>query len=248
MERRMDPRTGVFRSTLMETFEQRMSLYSVAAVAASVSVIALSQPAESSVVIKNVNIPITIKGVSLDLNNDGVADITFNMFYTAPYYATLSYINVGAMKGGGIVVKSNYASALLRSARIGPSAYFGKSSHSPFVMEGRDCNGAGCTLFGKWSGNHPNRFLGVKFLINGKVHYGWIRVTLDSGVNQRTAATITEYGYETIANRAVKAGLASNQIKQHPSREKNSKLAASLGMLALGADGLQLWRREEDLL
>ena len=224
------------------SFERRISLYSVAAAATSVGVLALCQPAESSVVIKNVNIPVT-GGMTLDLNHDGVPDLTFNTFYTAPYYATASYITVNPAKGGGIVAKSGYASALLRSARVGPSANFGTGSLSTLLMEGRGCDAKSCVLNGKWSGNHPNRFLGVKFLIKGKVHYGWVRVTLNSGADVRMSATITEYGYETIANRAVKAGLASNNIRNREPSETHA--GPSLGHLAAGADGLTLWRREE---
>jgi hypothetical protein len=41
------------------------------------------------------------------------------------------------------------------------------------------CSGHYSHIFGgPWGGNHPNRFLGVKFLIHGKTHYGWIRVTV----------------------------------------------------------------------
>lgn len=96
--------------------------------------------------------------------------------------------------------------------------------------------------------SHPNRFLGVKFLINGKIHYGWIRVTVDSELNQRTAATITEYGYETIPNKRVLAGVPSNNVTMPDVGGRDiGGTGPSLGMLALGADGFTLWRQEDDV-
>ena len=104
-------------------------------------------------------------------------------------------------------------------------------------------------IYGKWEGNHPNRFLGVKFKIGGKTHYGWIRITVNSAIIRPFAlmsATITEYGYETIANKSLGAGLASTNAADDQARAiTEPPPRASLGMLALGAEGLALWRREE---
>lgn len=91
----------------------------------------------------------------------------------------------------------------------------------------------------------------MKFLIKGTTHYGWVRATVKNTKNPSGSltGTITEYGYETIANKAVFAGLPSTaaevreEIGQSGTGKSNS---ASLGMLALGADGLVIWRREEN--
>jgi hypothetical protein len=62
-------------------------------------------------------------------------------------------------------------------------------------------------------------------------------------------ATLTGYAYETIAGKAIKAGQtkspddtsieASNASLNAPTPQ-----AATLGMLALGAPALSIWRRE----
>jgi hypothetical protein len=139
---------------------------------------------------------------------------------------------------------SYFASCLLRGAKIGASAHFEAGSA---VLERQNyycsSNGLGCGSFfptGKWGGNHPNRFLGVKFKIDGATHYGWVRLTVISGTGP-LAATITEYGYETIAKKRVLAGEAGNDDAT-AAREDDSVYGASLAMLALGADGLALWR------
>ncbi len=60
---------------------------------------------------------------------------------------------------------------------------------------------------------------------------------------------ITEYGYETIANKALGAGLASSDAADGQAQATADKPGhPSLGMLAYGAAGLALWRREEALV
>jgi hypothetical protein len=56
------------------------------------------------------------------------------------------------------------------------------------------------------------------------------------------------YAYETVANKTIQAGTAAKATAQVQVPQNTQKQAApSLGMLALGADGLPLWRHEETL-
>jgi hypothetical protein len=55
--------------------------------------------------------------------------------------------------------------------------------------------------FGYWN-YAQNRFLGVKFQIMGRTHYGWARFK-DSSCR---GATLTGYAYETIPNKPIIAG------------------------------------------
>ncbi len=82
---------------------------------------------------------------------------------------------------------------------------------------------------GPWL-NVSHRYLGLKFIIKGKVHYGWARLNVQSGV-----ATLTGYSYETIPNKPIIAGKPKGPdvITLEP---------ASLGHLARGASGLSAWR------
>ncbi len=229
-----------------KNFNQHLTVYCIAAAAAGVSLLALAQPAEGKVVITNKTIPID-GGLSLDLNNDGVPDIEFSFFKTYAHYTGLAAVTAFPTEpGGAIVAKGGYASALLRSAKIGPSDHFSggvyKSSIRGVGIEGDSCLYSKCNTWGKWGGNHPNRFLGLKFVVNGKIHYGWIRITITITSSDLLEATVTEYGYETIANKRLLAGVPSNQAEVGRSTTGRNP---SLGMLALGADGLTLWRREE---
>lgn len=236
--------------TLPENFNRHVNAYSVAALAAGVSIMALAQPAEGKVVITNKTIPVD-GTVFLDLNNDGVADLEFSFFKTYAHYTGLAALDVfPTEKGGGFVANGSYASALLRSAKIGPSAHFSgavnKSSIVGVFMEGNSCLYSKCESDGNWGGNHPNRFLGVRFTINGKIHYGWVRVTVTITTQNILSATITEYGYETIANKRLLAGVPSNQAEVSPANAGvSASKGPSLGILAAGAEGLPIWRRED---
>ncbi len=94
-----------------------------------------------------------------------------------------------------------------------------------------------------------NRYPSLKFFINGKVHFGWARVTVTMGGKSFTAI-LTGYAYETIPNKSIIAGktkgpddeAGAEQISQ---ASTPTPQAPTLGLLALGSPGLSIWRRKE---
>ena len=94
-----------------------------------------------------------------------------------------------------------------------------------------------------------NRYLGFRFKILGKIHYGW-RLSTNKGGG--FTATLIGYAYETIPGKAIIAGKtkgpddddqpAPASLKAPPVRP------VTLGTLALGAPGLSIWRREESVV
>ena len=101
-------------------------------------------------------------------------------------------------------------------------------------------------MFGRWGNNQKDRFLGVRFLIGGKTHYGWIRLSVTTQAKGAMTVEITAYAYETIANKVTTAGATSGAASVAEVQPQMPK-PAGLGMLALGAEGLPLWRRDEIL-
>jgi hypothetical protein len=84
---------------------------------------------------------------------------------------------------------------------------------------------------GRWD-NVNNRYLGVKFTINGKVHYGWARLSVTNLKDKfRITATLTGYAYETIPNKPIIAGKTKGPdvVTAQP-----ETVPGSLGRLALG--------------
>jgi len=49
------------------------------------------------------------------------------------------------------------------------------------------------------------RYLGLEFLINGEVHFGWARLTVTCK-DLRVLATLSGYAYETVPNTPIIAG------------------------------------------
>ncbi|MGA7221039.1 MAG: hypothetical protein WBX38_22180 [Candidatus Sulfotelmatobacter sp.] len=253
---------------------RRVSLCSVAAMAAGVGVLALVQPAEAEVVASKAHLPINatfsaLPPTWLDLNHDGMPDVRFSMYSRG--YSSFFEANLKAMPqpGGGLAGTSHhtyrelgYGSALKRGAGIGPSAHFvnrgGPEGRGILIERSAGKLGRGGTIYsqhyyGKWVGN-SGRYLGVKFLIDGAAHYGWVRIEITTKAGQAISGTITAYAYETIPNKPIAAGAISGSsdgaqvqgqdLQEESIQKENAHGGAWLGMLALGANGVALWRRE----
>jgi hypothetical protein len=241
---------------------REISLYSLTAAAAGVSLLALASPAESEVVItkRTIEIPVTEFGqpsLGLSLVNNGVNDFYFRLastFSGASTHLELELDVANADAGRGIMATFqigayfSYASALKRGARIGPSANFLSAGQGEVLEVSFTTFSGGHRLVGKWGGDPKNRYLGVRFVIDGRIHFGWVRVAVTTDNVHGMTAKITGYAYETVPNKPILAGTAATAIAgvQAPEDVKYQG-GPSLGMLAVGADGLQLWRREEAL-
>ena len=93
------------KPALSGTAEHGLRLYSLAAAAASVSVLALAQPAEGEIIIKNKTIPIPANSaVFLDLNGDGISDF---VFFQSNYSIQNTNINHLSMQAVGPVNNPN---------------------------------------------------------------------------------------------------------------------------------------------
>jgi peptidoglycan hydrolase-like protein with peptidoglycan-binding domain len=91
-----------------------------------------------------------------------------------------------------------------------------------------------------------NRYLGLKFSVNGETHYGWARLNVSFRAPHITA-TLTGYAYETEANKAIDAGQTKETTTSELRTPRNRKAqqVSALGVLALGSVAQSIWRREE---
>jgi hypothetical protein len=84
-----------------------------------------------------------------------------------------------------------------------------------------------------------DRYLGIRFTINGRIYFGWARMTVKPGGNilgnPTFTAILTGYAYETIPGKAIVAGKTKDPdvTALHP---------ATLGHLAAGASAIPTWR------
>jgi hypothetical protein len=216
---------------LTQPLTQRLLAYATLAGAAA----ACATPAQAEVVYTPIDRPIH-SNYFLDLNNDGIDDFRI----TSYFYSGLGEVQIFATHGNRMVAAATHtcgirtdspAPAPLRAgALIGPG--------KPFEAD------ATCMAFYNYSGgNGPwldvrDRFAGFAFFIDGKEHFGWARLSVNSFLFNGTAR-IEGYAYETIPNKPIIAGDQGNTAE-------SSAQSATLGTLAAGVPALNSWRIEEE--
>jgi hypothetical protein len=200
-------------SHLNARLDKDLLAYATAATVAGVGVLAMAQPAEAKIIYTKANTPIVVDGgaIPLDLNNDGITDFAFYNSYT---------IGGGVRRaegthGGAAVIspaqkvneiseitshKIACAAALDSGERVGPRKPLMAKSLLMAANGGNYTNGG--SAFGPWE-HVQQAYLGLKFSIKGKMHYGWARIKW-GGVGQTDY--ITGYAYETIANKLIITG------------------------------------------
>lgn len=222
-------------SQVSESLQAKLNMYGIAASAAGVSLLALAHPAEAKIVYTKAHQVLGTNGVyNLDLNHDGTTDflllesgtVTFNGTRASNYLRVLPALG-NQVEGRILRNRRHFAAALQQGASIGPGDKFiggngyGQSMVATWVS---DCGGGPA---GPWY-NVSNRYLGLKFQVNGETHYGWARLTVQLPGNFLIKATLTGYAYETEPGKPIPAGKTADQAHD---------AGLSLGHLALGAPG-----------
>jgi hypothetical protein len=216
--------------------DKNLVAYMLAAGAAGVSLLA-ARPAEAEIVYTPVNVAIGPRtSFLLDLNNDGISDFLITNWE----YGQTEHLGINQeAPADGVLGRG---AALPAGVRIGPKGAFvgyGTMAFQDSV--------SGISFYdGPWKDAH-NRYLGLKFSINGETHYGWARLTVTA--KRGIFATLTGYAYETVPNKTIMAGLRSGPLANTIAPEEMLAPAnqpATLGMLVRGADSLAVWRRDEE--
>ncbi|HVI07065.1 MAG TPA: hypothetical protein VND65_02100 [Candidatus Binatia bacterium] len=218
----------------------QLRMYSLAAGATGVGLLALTPPASAEIVYTPANVTIstkTLHSYSLDLNGDGVTDF----FISAVGHESIdtsgftSKIFARAVQGNGAVGYGGRAAALAAGQNIGSSRKF----QGEFMATLHTFIGTELSFHGAWA-NVKNRYLGLQFQIDGETHYGWARLSV--GGAEPLSARLTGYAYETSPNTPIVAGKTSGA---HASMRKfPAEPQTDLGTLAAGAPALSLCRKE----
>jgi hypothetical protein len=202
-------------ANLSDSVQQQLNKYALAAGAAGVGVLVLGHPAEAKIVYTPADTNITPDHtIPLDLNHDGIVDFGFRDVYrrSHPYgfdhTGVLSVIpaNPANKIEGFHRTNGNYASALRAGVSIGPNAQFTTGANimaTTFIDTGR-VRKSNSVCNGPWFSG-ANRYLGLEFLINGEVHFGWARLSVTCK-DLRVLAKLIGYAYETVPNKPIIAG------------------------------------------
>jgi hypothetical protein len=227
---------------LSPSFDQRLKAYCIAAGTAGVSMLALNSAANAEVVYTPSYGHIAFERWSkIDFNHDGIPDVSF--FLSSSNYKVIDRALAGRPSpGGGIIGYKgqffSYASAFKAGAVIGSKGNFIGAEPLLCRTEINHYDGYSTFSAGAWR-NSRGRYLGVRFLINGEIHYGWIRLSVSAP--RKLEAVVTGYAYETVANQPIRAGQTSGEFsgstQETGERPVDSAPIQSLGILALGANG-----------
>jgi hypothetical protein len=223
----------------------------------ALGMLALAEPSEAKIVYTPASQRIQDGTFRFDLNHDGKADIV--LWQDCGGYFNHCDFEAWPVQGNGVEQGTGgegWAAALKAGAEIGPSAQFNQASRVVMAVRGP---GTHPPPDGYWFYSQT-RYLGVAFQIKGKTHYGWMRIKQSS----EHGGTLTGYAYETIPGKAIKAGQTKGPDELTGSSEAEgpddpgpgaslsalvpqAPQPASLGMLALGARGVSLWRRKGEV-
>jgi hypothetical protein len=238
----------VSSSPMRDAFPKRLDLYALAASTAGVSLFALGQRAEAEIVYTPTHQNIGLNTpLNLDLNNDGITDFQIWNKYSNRLALEAKLGIRPMLVENRIAGNSEYAAALPGGVSIGGDARFPTKGDGIMVWWFYSFSSTVCCgSYGSWR-NVKNRYLGLKFSVNGEIHYGWARLNVVFRPPNITA-TLTGYAYETEPNQAIAAGQTKETVssEMQPLRNRKAQPVGALGMLALGSSGQSIWRREED--
>ncbi len=234
------PRRSLSPLPLAEPWRRRLDSYTLAATAAGVGTLALALPAEGKIVYTPAHLVMSTSNPQhfypLDVNHDGVKDFSFSAYAWTGMSSQEAFLRCNPSFNVGNAVLGNVTSlgrhedegAFLRGVRVGAGPY---ASHD--TMAFADSVRGNLGFQGPWANGGKgvkDRYLGLKFAINGKTHYGWARLNVKVGYSFEVyiKATLTGYAYETVPNKAIITG-------ETKGKDVITLQPASLGALAAGA-------------
>jgi len=155
----------------------------------------------------------------IDMNSDGNTDVTIVAGNGDWYYSAgvSNWMSIRALNGSGaeVALQSSYLSGwggtyyfgkrFDADAVIGPDESFGYSSWS-FQLGWLGTYATGLTYnTGPWVDGETDKYLGIRFSVDGgtSYHYGWVRLDV---AGDQSEVLVKDYAYEETADKAIRAG------------------------------------------
>lgn len=160
------------------------------------------------------------RNFDISFNADMLPEFTFQVNNFSEGYQSINIS--GSFWGNQVIVDGDttsignfYPMALDAGYDINPAndimwfnSWDANWGHSlPFAICGYGINGPG-----HWAENPQNKYLGVRFLIDDIVHYGWIAIEIPS----KNTLIIKGFAYESEPNRAIIAGATGAASVENP--------------------------------
>jgi len=155
----------------------------------------------------------------IDMNNDGFTDVTIVAGNGDWYYSegVSNWMSIRALNGSGaeIALQSSYLSGWSATyyfakrfdadALIGPAESFYSSSWS-FQLGWNGTYATGLSYnTGQWVDGETDKYLGIRFSLDGGTtyHYGWVRLDV---AGDQSEVLVKDYAYEETADVGIVAG------------------------------------------
>jgi hypothetical protein len=226
------------RKAKNESLEKRLRAYAAGAGAVATGLLAFSPLASGEIVVVPAHVTITRGSAPFAINVGGTTEFNLGDTHSHHTLSAAEIFFVAAVSGAGVVHgQGNQVAALKFGAVIGPVDKFLNDTQ----LLALDYSGRfGTAVEGPFA-NTADRFLGLEFTFEGQVHYGWVGFSTVRAEFNNVTATLTAYAYETEPNTPIYAGQSSDS----PDRSGATIQPATLGTLALGHLGLDVWRKRE---
>jgi hypothetical protein len=217
---------------LSEALHRMLNSYALAAGAAGVGLLALAKPSAAEIVYTKTHQVIgPNSSYNIDFTHDGTTDLTIQnkkshwCFESCGSHGSLAAV----LPGTNEVVYNVYGAVAMKSRmKIGSGDAFKGGTER--MVSAYNLNSFPSR---SWV-NVSDRYLGVKFNINGETHYGWARLSVRAVSLTTYTATLTGYAYETIPNKSIIAGQTKGTKGTDDSAESPDSTSGTLGRLALG--------------
>jgi hypothetical protein len=205
-------------SKLSDSVNRRLNSYALAASAAGVSLLALAPPLESALAAVAGTLLMLESAEAKIVYSPTNRDLFCGTTQRDKFYLHLDHrkatfrfscFEAGGTRSLAVRARSEKEVWTTSTSRGHPAAALSSGAviQSAPNFQGGDRIGmvwqtvSLTTSGGPWK-DVTNRYLGLKFYVKGKAHYGWARLSTARRIN----ATLSGYAYETIPNKPIIAG------------------------------------------
>lgn len=148
--------------------------------------------------------------VSIDFDHDGRVDVTVQQNVSFGGTCPHEYVAAYPVAGDGAASSTSepdgpLADALAGRVSVGPANSYAQRAIMVDVSLGPCLSG---DVSGYWLNNGPH-YLGMSFVTNGQVHYGWVMLQVgfaDTPQLQYAVTTLTGFAYETVVGKPILTG------------------------------------------
>jgi len=233
-------------SNLSESLHRRLNSYALAASAAGVATLALAEPAAAKILYTQMHTHANPNGYALPPGSELAYDLLLDYQFGSAGGTLDSWaakivvwprVSTGYRNAAYVFASKGNAFPLKKGVAINKNdAWWGgshDSSSGPLMAGASGGTHSGHSFLnfsGPWANKGKgvkNRYLGLKFTVNGQTHYGWMRMNLSFAKKQPyIRLLVTGFAWETIPNKGIRAGQTEGN---------DSVAGGSLGSLAAGS-------------